>query len=158
MTQRILAVEDEKDLVDLLSYNLSREGYWVDIAATGNAALERIRPPGHPALLRARDDLACDCAGTGDVARGMQILAAALDEASEHECEDSSVVTHLMLDYGQLAQKSRNLVVARQMLEAALERVLAETAPDQEDLDTIWTALAQLETVLGVAGGHRGLL
>ena len=43
MTQRILVVEDEKDLVDLLSYNLSREGYSVDIAATGAAALERIK-------------------------------------------------------------------------------------------------------------------
>lgn len=36
-------VEDEKDLIDLLSYNLSREGYSVDIASTGGAALERIR-------------------------------------------------------------------------------------------------------------------
>ena len=43
MTQRILVVEDEKDLVDLLSYNLCREGYLVDIAATGAAALERIK-------------------------------------------------------------------------------------------------------------------
>ena len=43
MTQRILVVEDEKDLVDLLSYNLSREGYSVDIATTGAAALDRIK-------------------------------------------------------------------------------------------------------------------
>ena len=43
MTQRILVVEDEKDLLDLLSYNLSREGYSVDLAETGSAALQRIR-------------------------------------------------------------------------------------------------------------------
>lgn len=43
MSRRILVVEDERDLADLLSYNLSREGYSVDIAATGTAALERIR-------------------------------------------------------------------------------------------------------------------
>ena len=43
MTQRILVVEDEKDLADLLSYNLSREGYSVDIATTGAAALDRIK-------------------------------------------------------------------------------------------------------------------
>lgn len=43
MAQRILLVEDESDLVDLLSYNLSREGYLVDIATTGTIALERLK-------------------------------------------------------------------------------------------------------------------
>lgn len=43
MAQRILLVEDESDLVDLLSYNLSREGYVVDIATTGTIALERLK-------------------------------------------------------------------------------------------------------------------
>jgi two-component system phosphate regulon response regulator PhoB len=43
VTHRILVVEDEKDLLDLLSYNLSREGYSVDVATTGTLALERIR-------------------------------------------------------------------------------------------------------------------
>ncbi len=40
---RILLVEDEGDLVDLLSYNLSREGYQIDIATSGSVALERLR-------------------------------------------------------------------------------------------------------------------
>ena len=43
MAHRILLVEDESDLVDLLSYNLSREGYIVDIATTGSVALERLK-------------------------------------------------------------------------------------------------------------------
>src|SRR5262245_4826544 len=36
----ILVVDDEKDLVDLIAYNLKRNGYEVITAADGNAALE----------------------------------------------------------------------------------------------------------------------
>ena len=43
MTQRILVVEDERDLIDLLSWNLSKEGYAVDLASTGTMALERLK-------------------------------------------------------------------------------------------------------------------
>src|SRR5688500_5362243 len=42
-TPRILLVEDERDLVDLVAYNLSREGYQIDIATSGMVALERLR-------------------------------------------------------------------------------------------------------------------
>ena len=47
MEARILVVDDEKDLVDLLTYNLSRAGFRTEIAYTGTAALERLResPP-----------------------------------------------------------------------------------------------------------------
>ena len=38
--KRILVVDDEKDLVDLISYNLQRNGYEVLTAFSGNAALE----------------------------------------------------------------------------------------------------------------------
>src|SRR4051794_5265511 len=38
--QRVLVVDDERDLVDLISYNLQRNGYQVLSAATGDAALE----------------------------------------------------------------------------------------------------------------------
>lgn len=43
----IFVVEDEQDLQDLLRYNLSREGYRVDCAATGEDAIRQIRsdPP-----------------------------------------------------------------------------------------------------------------
>src|SRR4051812_39351610 len=38
--RRILVVDDEKDLVDLISYNLGRNGYDVLTAFNGNTALE----------------------------------------------------------------------------------------------------------------------
>ena len=39
----ILLVEDEADLLELLKYNLDREGYRVDTADTGEKALKRVR-------------------------------------------------------------------------------------------------------------------
>lgn len=40
--KRVLVVDDEKDLVDLISYNLQRGGYEVLTAADGNTALELV--------------------------------------------------------------------------------------------------------------------
>jgi two-component system, OmpR family, alkaline phosphatase synthesis response regulator PhoP len=40
---RILVVDDEKDIRELLEYNLAREGYDVDCVATGEAALDAAR-------------------------------------------------------------------------------------------------------------------
>lgn len=47
MAQRILVVDDEPSIVLSLQYLLQREGYEVDIAADGEAALEAaaLRPP-----------------------------------------------------------------------------------------------------------------
>jgi len=41
--EKILIVEDEADILELLRYNLNREGYHVREAATGEAALDLIR-------------------------------------------------------------------------------------------------------------------
>jgi two-component system phosphate regulon response regulator PhoB len=41
--ERILVVEDEGDLREVLAYNLSREGYRVSVAASGARALEAVR-------------------------------------------------------------------------------------------------------------------
>lgn len=41
--QRILVVDDESDIRDLLSYNLIKEGFDVSTAADGNTALEMLR-------------------------------------------------------------------------------------------------------------------
>ena len=41
--QRILVVDDEADILDLISYNLRKEGFEVDTAADGTAALEKVR-------------------------------------------------------------------------------------------------------------------
>ncbi len=41
--ERILVVDDEEDLLELVNYNLSREGYRVDTVGTGEAALASAR-------------------------------------------------------------------------------------------------------------------
>ena len=41
--QKILAVDDEQDIIELLSYNLSREGFEVTTAIDGEEALKKIR-------------------------------------------------------------------------------------------------------------------
>ncbi|MFG1690662.1 response regulator transcription factor [Gemmatimonadota bacterium] len=41
-TQRILVVEDEPDIAALIAYQLTREGYRVETAATGTEALESV--------------------------------------------------------------------------------------------------------------------
>ncbi|MEZ5331168.1 MAG: response regulator transcription factor [Thermoanaerobaculia bacterium] len=43
MATRILVVEDEPDIVEVLEYNLGREGYTVDSAARGDEALDAVR-------------------------------------------------------------------------------------------------------------------
>jgi two-component system response regulator RegX3 len=43
---RILLVEDEASLADTVRYNLEREGYAVELASDGRAALERFRADG----------------------------------------------------------------------------------------------------------------
>ena len=40
--QQIFVVEDEKDLVELLTYNLEKEGYRVLSETDGEAALKKI--------------------------------------------------------------------------------------------------------------------
>jgi phosphate regulon transcriptional regulator PhoB len=41
--QKILVVDDETDIIDLVSYNLSKEGYEVSTASDGGEALSEIR-------------------------------------------------------------------------------------------------------------------
>lgn len=41
--ERILVVDDEEDLLELVNYNLSREGYRVECVGTGEAALSTAR-------------------------------------------------------------------------------------------------------------------
>ena len=40
MSRRILVVDDERDILEFVSYNLSREGYEVYTAENGAVALE----------------------------------------------------------------------------------------------------------------------
>jgi two-component system alkaline phosphatase synthesis response regulator PhoP len=41
--ERILVADDEEDILELVAYNLGREGYRVDCVATGEEALKRAR-------------------------------------------------------------------------------------------------------------------
>ncbi|MDZ4383553.1 MAG: response regulator, partial [Thermodesulfovibrionia bacterium] len=43
ISKHILVVDDEADLVELVSYNLKKEGFIVDSAPYGEAALKKIR-------------------------------------------------------------------------------------------------------------------
>jgi len=43
MKKTILVVDDEKDIIDLLSYNLTKEGFNVTTARNGREALERLK-------------------------------------------------------------------------------------------------------------------
>jgi len=40
--ERILVIEDEPDIGDLIQYNLSREGYWVSVIADGEEGFDRV--------------------------------------------------------------------------------------------------------------------
>ena len=43
MKKIILVVDDEKDIIDLLVYNLSKEGFSVLTARDGKEALEKVK-------------------------------------------------------------------------------------------------------------------
>ena len=47
MTQRVLVVEDEKDIADLICFHLARAGFQAEVCGRGGAALDSIRnkPP-----------------------------------------------------------------------------------------------------------------
>ncbi|HEX5718941.1 MAG TPA: response regulator, partial [Thermoanaerobaculia bacterium] len=41
--ERILLIEDEPDIAEVLQYNLEKEGFQVELAARGDAGLEAVR-------------------------------------------------------------------------------------------------------------------
>lgn len=43
MNKRILVVEDEREIADLIAYTLKKESFHVDIASDGNEALKKLR-------------------------------------------------------------------------------------------------------------------
>ena len=51
MTQKLLIVEDEQDLVDVLTYNLKKEGYAVASALSGSKALKELTVDPAPDLV-----------------------------------------------------------------------------------------------------------
>ncbi len=51
MEERILVVDDEKDISDILQFNLENEGYIVDVATSGEEALNKITDVHHLIIL-----------------------------------------------------------------------------------------------------------
>ncbi|HEX8949771.1 MAG TPA: response regulator transcription factor [Dissulfurispiraceae bacterium] len=49
--RRILVVDDERDIVELISYNLQKEGFAVDSAYDGESALQKIRERAYTLIL-----------------------------------------------------------------------------------------------------------
>lgn len=47
----ILVVDDEKDLIELVAYNLKKEGFQIDAASDGEAALAKIRKGSYDLLI-----------------------------------------------------------------------------------------------------------
>lgn len=43
MSERVLVVDDEKAIADIIKYNLEKEGYMVDLAYDGEEAVEKIK-------------------------------------------------------------------------------------------------------------------
>jgi phosphate regulon transcriptional regulator PhoB len=43
MKTKILVVDDEKDILELITYNLQKEGFYVEVSPDGEDALEKIR-------------------------------------------------------------------------------------------------------------------
>ena len=62
MAQRVLVVDDEPDLLELVRVNLSQAGYEVETAETGSQALERLRRS--PPDLMVLDLMLPDLSGT----------------------------------------------------------------------------------------------
>jgi len=50
MTEKILIVEDEHNLLETLAYNLKKQGYEVEMAGDGQSAIEKARTT-HPDLI-----------------------------------------------------------------------------------------------------------
>ncbi|MBM4379137.1 MAG: response regulator transcription factor [Deltaproteobacteria bacterium] len=68
---KLMIVEDEPDLADLLAYNLESDGHEVTLAATGAAALQRARECSPDAVLL---DLMLPDVSGADVARQLRTL------------------------------------------------------------------------------------
>jgi DNA-binding response OmpR family regulator len=81
---RVLIVEDEKILADAIAAALRRQGFVVDIAASGPAALDGILPVRYDAIVLDRrlpggsgDEICCYLAGQEDRPRILMLTAAA---------------------------------------------------------------------------------
>jgi two-component system, OmpR family, alkaline phosphatase synthesis response regulator PhoP len=130
--EKILVVDDEEDIVELLRYNLSREGYKVLCAASGEEGLERARNE-NPDLIVL--DLMLPGIDGLDVARRLKA-----DNATRSmpivmltaKGEESDIVTGLELGADDYISKpfSTKVLIAR--VKAVLRRNLQDAAEEEE--------------------------
>lgn len=131
----ILLVEDEEDILELVTYNLGKEGYQVESVTSGEEALQRIKtsPPDLVLLdlmLPGVDGLeVCKTIKSNSETKGLSIIMLTA------RSEEADIVTGLELGADDYITKpfSRRVLLAR--VKAVLRRsMLGEDAEDTEIL------------------------
>lgn len=126
----ILVVEDEDDILELVSYNLAREGFAVERASTGEAGLQKARTVAPDVILLdimlpGVDGLdVCRALKRDDATRGIPIIMMTA------RGEEADVVTGLELGADDYVTKpfSPRVLVAR--VRAVLRRRAVPAVPD----------------------------
>ncbi len=125
----ILLVEDERDLLELLKYNLDREGYAVRTAETGEEALKQVRsdPPDLILLdlmLPAMDGLeVCRSLKSRDATADVPVIMLTA------KGEESDIVRGLELGADDYVTKPFSPRVLMARIQAVLRRAEAMTVP-----------------------------
>jgi len=143
----ILIIEDEQDILDLLSYYLTQEGYQVTGIANGEQALQvlpRIKP--HLIIL----DLMLPGLGGLDICRLLKTTpetAAIPVIMVTAKCEDEDVVTGLKMGADDYIAKPFSMKVLLARIETALRRNYKPDQLDEVPLapDTVINLLKQVE-------------
>jgi len=129
--ERILVVEDEEDIQELVRYNLAKEGYQVDVVSSGEEALQAVRnqPPKLMVLdlmLPGVDGLDV-CKMLKNDPKTMNVPVVMLTSKGE----ESDIVIGLELGADDYITKpfSPKVLIAR--IRAVLRRKRKEVAPDE---------------------------
>jgi DNA-binding response OmpR family regulator len=129
--KRIVLVEDERDMADLVASRLRREGYTVDIAGDGATALARIRSD--PPDLALVDIMLPRLSGTDLVAemRRDPRMAGVPAIMLTAKAEESDVVVGLTLGADDYVTKPFSLSVLVARVEAVLRRAAARASGEK---------------------------
>ncbi|AFG36744.1 response regulator transcription factor [Spirochaeta africana] len=126
-TARILIVDDEPDILELLRYNLEREGWLVESAETGEDALRMVRSRPFDLvvldlMLPGIDGLeVCARIKAGDIGPAVLMLTA--------RTEDPDIVTGLNVGADDYVTKPFSPKVLTARIKALLRRTLGEHQP-----------------------------
>ncbi len=133
MTETILIVEDERDLVGVLEYNLRREGYTVRSALTGAQALKEIAHDPAPQLILL-DLMLPDISGT-DICREVRS-----NKRTQHipvlmltaKGEETDRITGFEIGADDYVTKPFSVRELLLRIKAILKRTNTEDAPSEE--------------------------